>query len=176
MHAAIPDAELDSRGQWAIDWGLTGFVTAFVVPLVGLAIYARPLLSTPYVVVCAVLGVPSGALVGLLLWTLRRRLAPRSYRAMALLLPPVLGVWGAGVASLGAAMTLEFETIAMAWPMGSIAAMLQTVWLAPSYPWWIRDEGRRDSLRWLVLPVASGLVGVVTPLFGIPIVLATSSV
>ncbi|MEO0603119.1 MAG: hypothetical protein AAF211_16890 [Myxococcota bacterium] len=164
--------------DWSLDWSIVGAVTAFVVPAVPLGMPmlfgAGKLEGLIYCAMCAMLGIPTGALVGAALWAIRRQLPLRSYRAAALVLLPLgLGLWGALVASAGVylALTSPSEMVLLAWPLGTIAAVLQTVWLAPSYPWWSRDPGRRNALRFVVLPLASIVLGVLVPFLGLPVLI-----
>ncbi|MEN0067852.1 MAG: hypothetical protein AAGA48_37330 [Myxococcota bacterium] len=156
--------------DWVFDWSVIGFVTSTFVPLVGVTLYSPNLLSTPYVAVCAMLGIPTGGLVGWGLHTLGQRLRPGSFRALGFsVFPLVLGLWGATVAMGAAFLVLSTNHIVLAWPMGTVAAMFQTLWLVPTYVWWASDPARRNALRLFVLPAISLVVGVITPFFGMPI-------
>lgn len=136
--------------RWMRDWGLFGGITCAVAPSVGTR-GSFPLVPPGFPSTAAVIGTLTGIGVGLLLYAMNARLSARSRVAVAAVLwPPVLGGWGAGVAASAASLSAPgMEELAVI--SGTVAAFVQTVWFAPAYA----RQAARDGRRWPLLAVAA---------------------
>lgn len=178
--AGVRSTPIGPPHAWALDWSWIGFVTAAGVPFVALRLFNHALLDhyPLFVPLCGMLGLGSGALVGMVLRALASRTRSSSYRAVAFLgMPVVLGSWGAAVASAahwlsGAPWVGSTDGIVLSWALGTMAATLQVAWLAPTYPWWAAEPARRNAWRFGVLPMVTVLLGAITPFASLPLLSA----
>ncbi|MBT3220101.1 MAG: hypothetical protein HN348_13510 [Proteobacteria bacterium] len=150
---------------WIRDWAILGGLTSTLAP--------APMMFLgggigQFVIVAAVAGTLTGALVGLLVRLFLGQAPKRSWIALsAILCPPALATWGSSVAGIAAA-SFDTELIFVAMPCGSVAAFVQLSWFAPLYAW----LALRGYARWpIVLTVGSfiaplgGFLGMVAVLF-----------
>jgi hypothetical protein len=151
---------MHERWLWARDWAVIGGVTSWIAPRM------EVLGQSWFAVTCGVLGAASGAVVGLALFALLSRAPRRTWVSLCLtVVPLILGAWGATVATVGAWFHHP-DLFLLGMPCGSVAAVLQTAWLAPLYVIVARRGGVRLPVVLAASVVGAPLVGGVSVLTG----------
>ncbi|TNE86984.1 MAG: hypothetical protein EP330_20460 [Deltaproteobacteria bacterium] len=152
--------------RWIRDWALLGGLTGALAPGALVFVTTRDDPEIPsevlnFVWTAGVLGLVSGAIVGIVLCLALQRV-PRFARvsASAVLGFVVLGAWGATVSGLAAALTVTLDVAVVAMLLGAIAAVFQCGWVTPLYAWL---AGRDLPRLWVVL--GAGLI--TAPLSGL---------
>jgi hypothetical protein len=141
------------------DWALIGFATSGLAGLAPWGIGVH--LPSAYAMTCAVVGAVSGALVGGAMHGLLGWCRPQLRVAVAMLLAiTLLGAWGAFVATFSAWLIVP-DLASMGVPMGWMAAVAQTGWLAPTYA----TAAKADWPRW-PLVLACSLAAPACGVFG----------